>query len=131
MIPVDGTVMREIAPRFSGKMAERQAEIIKEAGQVLQATLDAYEINTRLRIAHFLGQTCHESAGFRTTEELPAVLPMRPARISATSKRATAASTKDAACYSLPAAPTMPNTARRSGSISRTIRPWPLSRRCR
>ena len=60
MIPVDGTVMREIAPRFSGKMAERQAEIIKEAGQVLQATLDAYEINTRLRIAHFLGQTCHE-----------------------------------------------------------------------
>jgi len=69
MIPVDGTVTREIAPRFSGKMAERQAEIIKEAGQVLQATLDAYEINTRLRIAHFLGQTCHESAGFRTTEE--------------------------------------------------------------
>jgi putative chitinase len=50
-------------------MAERQAEIIKEAGQVLQATLEAYEINTRLRIAHFLGQTCHESAGFRTTEE--------------------------------------------------------------
>ena len=41
MIPVDGTVMREIAPRFSGKMAERQAEIIKEAGQVLQATLEA------------------------------------------------------------------------------------------
>ncbi len=69
MIPVDGTVTREIAPRFSGKMAERQAEIIKEAGQVLQATLEAYEINTRLRIAHFLGQTCHESAGFRTTEE--------------------------------------------------------------
>ena len=50
MIPVDGTVMREIAPRFSGMMAERQAEIIKEAGQVLQATLEAYEINTRLRI---------------------------------------------------------------------------------
>jgi len=69
MIPGDGTVTREIAPRFSGKMAERQAEIIKEAGQVLQATLEAYEINTRLRIAHFLGQTCHESAGFRTTEE--------------------------------------------------------------
>jgi putative chitinase len=61
--------MREIAPRFSGKMAERQAEIIKEAGQVLQATLEAYELDTRLRIAHFLGQTCHESAGFRTTEE--------------------------------------------------------------
>ncbi|HEU0018234.1 MAG TPA: hypothetical protein VFQ31_07775 [Methyloceanibacter sp.] len=50
-------------------MAERQAEIIKEVGQVLQATLEAYEINTRPRIAHFLGETCHESAGFRTTEE--------------------------------------------------------------
>ena len=69
MIPIDGTVLREIAPRFRGKTAERQAEIIKEVGQVLQATLEAYEINTRLRIAHFLGQTCHESAGFRTTEE--------------------------------------------------------------
>ena len=30
MIPVDSTVMREIAPRFSGKMAERHAEIIKD-----------------------------------------------------------------------------------------------------
>ncbi len=69
MLPIDGKVMFEVAPRFSGKMAERQAEIIKEAGQVLQATLEAYEINTRLRIAHFVGQTCHESAGFRTTEE--------------------------------------------------------------
>jgi putative chitinase len=69
MIPVDGALMREIAPRFRGKMEERQAEIIKSVGEVLQATLEAYEINTRLRIAHFLGQTCHESAGFRTTEE--------------------------------------------------------------
>ena len=131
MIPVDGTVMREIAPRFSGKMAERQAEIIKEAGQVLQATLEAYEINTRLRIAHFLGQTCHEFAGFRTTEEFASGAALRAARISATSRRAMAASTKGAACCSLPAAPTMPNTARRLGSISRTIRRWPLSRRCR
>ena len=38
-------------------MAERQAEIIKEAGQVLQATLEGYEIDTRLRIAHFLGRS--------------------------------------------------------------------------
>jgi len=41
----------------------------KRPAKVLQATLEAYEINTRLRIAHFLGRTCHESAGFRTTEE--------------------------------------------------------------
>jgi len=61
--------MLAIAPRFSGKNAERQAEIVEEVSPVLQSTLDQYAINTRLRIAHFLGQLCHESAGFRTTEE--------------------------------------------------------------
>lgn len=69
MIPVDAQTMREVAPRFSGEIAERQAQIIASAGEVLAPTLDEYGINTRLRIAHFLGQTCHESAGFRTTEE--------------------------------------------------------------
>jgi putative chitinase len=69
MIHVDAQTMREIAPHFAGDNAARQAAITAEAGEVLAATLDEYTINTRLRIAHFLGQTCHESAGFRTTEE--------------------------------------------------------------
>ena len=69
MIPVDAQTMREIAPQFSGRLAERQRQITAEVGEVLAPTLDRYDINTRLRIAHFLGQTCHESAGFRTTEE--------------------------------------------------------------
>ena len=69
MIHVDAHTMREIAPRFAGENAERQATIIAEVGEVLASTLTEYDINTRLRIAHFLGQTCHESAGFRTTEE--------------------------------------------------------------
>ncbi len=69
MIPVDAQTMREIAPRFSGALADKQAAITAAVGEVLAATLDSYAINTRLRIAHFLGQTCHESAGFRTTEE--------------------------------------------------------------
>ena len=69
MIPVDGHTMREIAPRFSGELAERQDAIITAVGPVLATTLEAYEIDNRLRIAHFLAQTCHESAGFRTTEE--------------------------------------------------------------
>lgn len=69
MIPVDSQTMREIAPRFSGKNAERQAAIIAAVGEVLQPTLEEYDITDRLRIAHFLAQTCHESAGFRTTEE--------------------------------------------------------------
>ncbi len=69
MIPVDSQTMREVAPTFSGDNAERQAKIIAAAGEVLRPTLEAYEITSRLRIAHFLGQTCHELAGFRTTEE--------------------------------------------------------------
>jgi putative chitinase len=69
MIPVNGDIMFKIAPRFSGDKAERQADIINQVGKVLQDTLEKFEITTRLRIAHFLAQTCHESAGFRTTEE--------------------------------------------------------------
>ena len=69
MIQVDAQTMREIAPHFSGANGERQNAIITAVGEVLATTLDSYAINTRLRIAHFLGQTCHESAGFRTTEE--------------------------------------------------------------
>jgi len=69
MMPIDGQVMFEIAPRFSGSKAKRQAEIIAEISPVLASTLASYGIDTRLRVAHFLGQTCHESAGFRTTEE--------------------------------------------------------------
>lgn len=69
MILVDAQTMRETAPRFSGEIAERQDAIIAAVGEVLAPTLAQYAIDTRLRIAHFLGQTCHESAGFRTTEE--------------------------------------------------------------
>ena len=65
MIPVDCTVMREIAPRFSGaKMAARQAEIIADDRTgARKSTLEAYGIDTRLRIAHFLGQTLPRVGG--------------------------------------------------------------------
>jgi putative chitinase len=69
MMPIDGQVMFEVAPRFSGSKAARQAEIVAEISPILASTLASYGIDMRLRIAHFLGQTCHESAGFRTTEE--------------------------------------------------------------
>jgi putative chitinase len=69
MINVDAQTMREIAPTFSGANAQRQNAIIAAVGEVLAKTLQAYAIDTRLRISHFLAQTCHESAGFRTTEE--------------------------------------------------------------
>jgi putative chitinase len=69
MIPVDAQTMREVAPRFSGESGERQERIVGAVGEVLAQTLAEYGLTTRLRVAHFLGQTCHESAGFRTTEE--------------------------------------------------------------
>ncbi|MFZ5961629.1 peptidoglycan-binding protein [Thalassococcus sp. BH17M4-6] len=69
MIPIDGAFVLEIAPRFSGAKAQRQAEIVAAIGDHLTSVLDSYDINTRLRIAHFMGQVTHECAGFRTTEE--------------------------------------------------------------
>ena len=63
MVPVDSQTMREVAPTFSGAPAASQAKIIAEAGAVLAATLESYDITSRLRIAHFLGQTCEEFGG--------------------------------------------------------------------
>lgn len=69
MIPVDGEFILAVAPRFSGARAQAQASIVGAISAVFAPTLDSYEINTRLRIAHFMGQVTHECAGFRTTEE--------------------------------------------------------------
>lgn len=69
MFPVSGDLLSAVAPRQSGVRAQHQACIIEEAGKSLRATLEQYEINTPLRLAHFLAQTCHESDGYCTTEE--------------------------------------------------------------
>jgi putative chitinase len=69
MLQVDADVMKEVAPRESGQRAKHQGFIIEEAGKVLASTLEKYEINTPLRIEHFLAQCAHESDGFCTTEE--------------------------------------------------------------
>ena len=100
MVPVDSQTMREVAPTFSGAPAASQAKIIAEAGAVLAATLESYDITSRLRIAHFLGQTCEESAGYRTTEEFASGRNMKGDRTWATPKREMARGTKDAACCS-------------------------------
>ncbi len=69
MVTLNADIMRAIAPRYSGANGARQAEIIDQVGPLLEETLTAYGENTLLRAAHFLAQICHESAGFRTTEE--------------------------------------------------------------
>ncbi len=69
MIPIDADFLHEVTPTFSGQNRVKQHDIIEAVGGVLQSTLDRYKINTMLRIAHFMGQIVHESAGMRTTEE--------------------------------------------------------------
>lgn len=69
MITISAAMLRAIAPGNSGARGERQTVIIEAAAPVLQANLPAAEINTVLRVAHFLAQICEESDGFCTTEE--------------------------------------------------------------
>lgn len=69
MIPVDGSFILSVAPRFSGAKAKAQNRIVEAISDTFSTTLDKYQINTTLRIAHFMGQVTHECAGFRTTEE--------------------------------------------------------------
>lgn len=69
MIPVDADFILNVAPRFSGAKADAQSRIVGEISAVFAPTLNSYDINTKLRIAHFMGQVTHECAGFRTTEE--------------------------------------------------------------
>jgi predicted chitinase len=66
-IPQNSTYLNQKCS--SGELAEHQTAIIAATGEVLASTLQQYGITARLRIAHFLGQTCHESAGFCTAEE--------------------------------------------------------------
>lgn len=69
MLPIDAQTLREIAPAFSGQNAIDQKRIMDAVSSALPSVLAQYEIDTPLRIAHFLGQCCEESAGFRTLTE--------------------------------------------------------------
>ncbi|MCX7302172.1 MAG: peptidoglycan-binding protein [Rhodobacterales bacterium] len=69
MIPVDGSFILSVAPTFSGANAAAQTRIVAELSSGFAGVLGRYQINTRFRIAHFMGQVTHECAGFRTTEE--------------------------------------------------------------
>lgn len=69
MIGLDESFILEVAPRFSGTKAAAQAEIVGAISGDFERILAEYDIDTYLRIAHFMGQVTHECAGFRTTEE--------------------------------------------------------------
>ena len=111
-MPIDGQVMLEVAPRFSGSKAARQAEIIAEISPILASTLASYGIDTRLRIAHFLGQICHESAGFRTTEEFASGEAYEGREDLGNTKTGDGRCSRDAACSNSPAERTIATSAR-------------------
>jgi putative chitinase len=71
MITVNEQTLRAIAPMrgANDRMQAAQAALITALGPLLTPTLEKWAINTPLRIAHFLGQCCHESDGFSTTTE--------------------------------------------------------------
>ena len=69
MLSVDADILWRLAPPQGGARKARQREIIDGMGPSFAATLDGYDINTPLRIAHFLAQVAEESDGFCTTEE--------------------------------------------------------------
>lgn len=69
MFRLDADFIRGVAPRFTGAKRRRQLAIIEAVAPAFGPTLDRYEIDTRLRIAHFMGQVTHECDGFATTEE--------------------------------------------------------------
>jgi putative chitinase len=68
---LDTALLRRVAPCFRSHpaIAQRQEAIITAVGAVLADTLAEYGMDDKLRAAHFLAQTCEESAGFSTTEE--------------------------------------------------------------
>lgn len=69
MYNIDGNFILRVAPRFSGAKKAAQSRIVNSISTQFASMLDSYGINTKLRIAHFMGQVTHECAGFRTTEE--------------------------------------------------------------
>lgn len=61
----------DITPELFRKVsgASGSKKVIDGLVTYLPDVMDQYEINTRLRIAHFLGQLAHESDHFRTLQE--------------------------------------------------------------
>lgn len=55
-------MLRQIAPNANGALLEKLAP-------ALDAVLPIYDINTPLRLAHFLAQAAQETDGFKTLEE--------------------------------------------------------------
>jgi putative chitinase len=70
VITVQATGLASLSPQAAGSArSEHQKLITDGAAPAMREKLAAAGIDTELRIAHFLAQTCEESDGYCTTEE--------------------------------------------------------------
>jgi putative chitinase len=70
MITIQAAGLASLSPQAPGSLRNtHQKAITAGAAPAMQAKFAAAGIDTELRIAHFLGQTCEESDGYCTTEE--------------------------------------------------------------
>src|SRR5271155_3975286 len=69
MITIQATSLASLSRQGAGSASEHQKAITEGAAPAMQEKFAAAGIDTELRIAHFLAQTCEESDGFCTTEE--------------------------------------------------------------
>jgi putative chitinase len=70
MITIQATGLASLSPQGAKSPRGVQQKAITEgAAPAMQEKFAAAGIDTELRIAHFLAQTCEESDGFCTTEE--------------------------------------------------------------
>lgn len=69
-IAVDGALGPQTYAALFSCVAKRTGPLFQEFGKGAAAHFPAYEINTPLRLAHWIGQVAHESAGFFYLKEL-------------------------------------------------------------
>src|ERR1700722_9399518 len=70
MITIQATGLAALSPQGANSArSENQKAITAAAAPAMQEKLAIAGIDSELRIAHFLAQTCEESDGFCTTEE--------------------------------------------------------------
>lgn len=69
MVTINSEFLQSILPKVSGSRSDSRSDILREIEPHLDAILKEYEIDTPLRISHFLAQLAHESDSFCTTQE--------------------------------------------------------------
>ena len=69
MSPINSALLKKVALPVGGAKGAKQARETDELGPIIQPAMEKYAINTFLRQAHFLAQTCQESDNYCTYEE--------------------------------------------------------------